>query len=129
MFFTIQPFPDGGGPGCGGRRGPLCPTTGVTRAAETNAPAMTASAPKPADAKAAAKQAKKDKKAEAGMERKFRARSFTPFIAIAATPNGIPTDLNENQWKTIMTHMRVRANLPASQARLIMDYLEEQGGY
>jgi hypothetical protein len=28
------------------------------------------------------------------------------------------------QWKTIMTHMRVRANLPAAQAQAILEYLQ-----
>lgn len=32
------------------------------------------------------------------------------------------------QWKTILLHMRTRANLPAAQAREILKYLQEQGG-
>jgi len=31
-------------------------------------------------------------------------------------------------WKTILTHMRVRANLPAAQAREILKFLEEDSG-
>ena len=29
------------------------------------------------------------------------------------------------QWKTIMTHMRVRANLPAAEAQAILEYLQQ----
>jgi mono/diheme cytochrome c family protein len=39
-----------------------------------------------------------------------------------------PTEFNPTQWKTIMTHMRVRANLPAAQAREILKYLLEDAG-
>jgi mono/diheme cytochrome c family protein len=31
-------------------------------------------------------------------------------------------------WKTIMIHMRVRANLPAAQAQEILKYLQEDSG-
>jgi cytochrome c5 len=39
-----------------------------------------------------------------------------------------PTEFTPAQWKTIMTHMRVRANLPAAQAREILKYLQEDSG-
>ncbi len=39
-----------------------------------------------------------------------------------------PTEWNSAHWKTLMTHMRVRANLPASQAKLILKYLQEDSG-
>ena len=39
-----------------------------------------------------------------------------------------PTEFNPSQWKTIMIHMRVRANLPAAQAREILKYLQEEAG-
>jgi len=32
------------------------------------------------------------------------------------------------QWKTLLTHMRVRANLPADQARSILQFLQEDSG-
>ena len=32
------------------------------------------------------------------------------------------------QWETIMLHMRVRANLPAEQAREVMKFLQEDSG-
>jgi mono/diheme cytochrome c family protein len=39
-----------------------------------------------------------------------------------------PTEFTQTQWKTIMIHMRVRANLPAAQAREILKYLQEDSG-
>jgi cytochrome c5 len=39
-----------------------------------------------------------------------------------------PTEFTSAQWKTIMIHMRVRANLPAAQAREIFKYLQEDSG-
>jgi mono/diheme cytochrome c family protein len=35
---------------------------------------------------------------------------------------------NSAQWKTLMTHMRVRANIPAAQAKEILKYLQEDSG-
>lgn len=39
-----------------------------------------------------------------------------------------PTEFTPGQWKTIMIHMRVRANLPAAQAREILKFLQEDSG-
>jgi cytochrome c5 len=39
-----------------------------------------------------------------------------------------PTEFTSAQWKTVMTHMRVRANLPAAQATEILKYLQEDSG-
>jgi mono/diheme cytochrome c family protein len=39
-----------------------------------------------------------------------------------------PTEFTSAQWKTIMIHMRVRANLPTAQAREILKYLQEDAG-
>jgi mono/diheme cytochrome c family protein len=39
-----------------------------------------------------------------------------------------PTEFTSAQWKTIMIHMRVRANIPAAQAREILKYLQEDAG-
>ncbi len=43
-------------------------------------------------------------------------------------PERYPTEWNSAQWQTIMIHMRVRANLPAAQAREILKYLKEDSG-
>src|SRR5471032_3100159 len=39
-----------------------------------------------------------------------------------------PTERTKVEWNTLMMHMRVRANLPASQAREILKYLQENCG-
>ena len=39
-----------------------------------------------------------------------------------------PTERTAAQWKTIMLHMQVRANIPGTQARLILKYLQENSG-
>jgi hypothetical protein len=39
-----------------------------------------------------------------------------------------PTERTAAQWRTILLHMRVRANLPAEQARTILKYLQENSG-
>ena len=39
-----------------------------------------------------------------------------------------PTERTGAQWKTIMLHMQVRANIPVSQAKLILQYLQQNSG-
>jgi hypothetical protein len=43
-------------------------------------------------------------------------------------PERYATERTEAQWKTIMLHMRVRANLPADQAKAVQKYLQEDAG-
>jgi hypothetical protein len=43
-------------------------------------------------------------------------------------PERYATEFTSAQWKTIMTHMRVRANLPAAQAKEILKFLKEDAG-
>ena len=43
-------------------------------------------------------------------------------------PERYPTERTAAQWKTIMLHMQVRANIPGKQARLILQYLQENSG-
>jgi cytochrome c5 len=43
-------------------------------------------------------------------------------------PERYPTERTAAQWKTIMLHMQVRAALPGSQARLILQYLQDNSG-
>jgi hypothetical protein len=40
-------------------------------------------------------------------------------------PERYPAERTSPQWKTIAMHMRVRANLPASQTRTLLQYLQE----
>jgi len=44
-------------------------------------------------------------------------------------PERYPNERTSAQWKTILTHMRVRANLPAEQARKLLKYLQDNSGY
>ena len=39
-----------------------------------------------------------------------------------------PAEFTSAEWKTLMLHMRVRANLPAAQAKKILKYLQEESG-
>ncbi len=39
-----------------------------------------------------------------------------------------PTERTAAQWRTILLHMRVRANLPDQQARIILQYLQDNSG-
>jgi mono/diheme cytochrome c family protein len=43
-------------------------------------------------------------------------------------PERYATEWTAAQWKTLMLHMRVRANLPADQAKAILKYLQEDSG-
>jgi hypothetical protein len=43
-------------------------------------------------------------------------------------PERAPTDWTGAQWKTIMLQMQVRANIPAKQSKLILQYLQENSG-
>lgn len=43
-------------------------------------------------------------------------------------PERYPTEFTAGQWSTLMTHMRVRANLPAKQAKEILKYMKEEAG-
>jgi len=39
-----------------------------------------------------------------------------------------PREWTPSQWKTLIMHMRIRANIPADQAREILKYMQEQSG-
>jgi mono/diheme cytochrome c family protein len=43
-------------------------------------------------------------------------------------PERYATEFTAAQWKTVMLEMRVRANLPAVQAKAILKYLQEDSG-
>jgi cytochrome c5 len=43
-------------------------------------------------------------------------------------PERYPTERTAAQWKTIMLHMQVRANIPVGQSRLILKYLQDNSG-
>lgn len=101
----------------------------LASAADTNAVPAPASITKPADPKAAAPEAKADKKAEAIPMKKLSGVELYAMHCNRCHPERYPDELTGQQWSTIMAHMRVRANLPAAQARLVLKYLQEEGGY
>src|SRR5690348_405029 len=43
-------------------------------------------------------------------------------------PERYATEFTAAQWQSIMLHMRVRANLPAAQAKAILKFLKEDSG-
>lgn len=86
----------------------------------TNAPATKAVTP-PAAAKPDQKPAKTGKKVS-GVE-------LYAIHCNRCHPERYPVEFNEAQWKTLMLHMRVRANLPADQAQAILKYLQDEAGY
>jgi hypothetical protein len=43
-------------------------------------------------------------------------------------PERYPTERTAAQWKTLMLHMQVRANLPPEQAKLILQFLQDNSG-
>ncbi len=78
----------------------------------------------------AAPQAKRD---PAGRKAKAPARTLSgaELYSIHCNrchPERYPTERTAAQWKTIMLHMRVRANLPGEQARIILKYLQDNSG-
>jgi mono/diheme cytochrome c family protein len=85
---------------------------------ETNAPAAKAAEVKPPEVKAATKTAKK----------KLTGGELYAINCNRCHAERYATEFTAAQWKTLMTHMRVRANLPAAQAKLILKYLQEDSG-
>ncbi len=43
-------------------------------------------------------------------------------------PERYPTERTAAQWKTLMLHMQVRANLPTEPGKLILQYLQDNSG-
>lgn len=82
-----------------------------------------------ADAKAD-KDTKSEKKATAKAEKKnqYSGAELYAMHCNRCHPERYATERTTAQWKTIMIHMRVRANLPAEQAKAILKFLQEDSG-
>jgi hypothetical protein len=91
----------------------LCATALTGSAADQSTP--------PKDAKPEKKAAKEEKKKLSGAE-------LYAIHCNRCHPERYATERTAAQWKTIMLHMRVRANLPADQAKTILKYLQEDAG-
>lgn len=85
---------------------------------DTNGPVAQASEPKSAAAKAAKKPVKK----------KLTGAELYQINCNRCHAERYATEFTSVQWKTLMIHMRVRANLPAAQAREVLKYLQEDSG-
>jgi hypothetical protein len=96
-------------------------------AADADKPAAKANDTKIAQAKAeeSKKETAKPKKEE---KKKLTGAELYAINCNRCHPERYPTEWTCAQWKTIMLHMRVRANLPAEQAKTIAKYLQEEAG-
>ena len=77
--------------------------------------------------------AEPEKKADAKTDQKPAPKKLTGAELYAINcarchPERYATEFTVDQWKTIMLHMRVRANLPAEQVKVIVKYLQEDAG-
>jgi len=68
---------------------------------------------------------KMEKKAE---PKKLTGAELYAIHCARCHPERYATEYTSAQWKTLMLHMRVRANLPAAQAKEILKYLQEDSG-
>jgi len=101
--------------------GVVCGWATALRAADPKPDASTNAPAKVSAAKPAAKPAKKAAKPLTGAE-------LYAMNCNRCHPERYPTEFNSAQWKTLVTHMRVRANLPAKTAKEILKYLQEDSG-
>lgn len=86
-----------------------------------------------ADTKADAAKPEKDTPSEKQAPKKAAKKKLTGAEIYSLNcnrchPERYATEFTESQWKTIMLHMRVRANLPAEQAKAVLKYLQEDSG-
>jgi mono/diheme cytochrome c family protein len=72
------------------------------------------------------KPEKKTEKAAKPEKKKLAGNELYSIHCSRCHPERYPTEWNSAQWKTLMLHMRVRANLPAAQAKAILKYLQEE---
>jgi len=80
---------------------------------------------KPAEQKRAVDSSKEKPKAA---PRKLSGAELYSIHCNRCHPERYPTERTAAQWKTILLHMRVRANLPAEQSRTILKYLQDNSG-
>ena len=86
-----------------------------------SSPAKEAKQSQPARTDAAAKRAQPP-------ARKLSGAELYSMHCNRCHPERYPTERTAAQWKTILLHMRVRANLPAEQSRTILKYLQDNSG-
>ena len=76
------------------------------------------------------KQSQPEKKIEkkSSKETKYSGADLYAMHCSRCHPERYATERTATQWKTLMLHMRVRANLPAVQAKSVLKYLQEDSG-
>src|SRR6266849_3611003 len=78
---------------------------------------------KPAKEPAASKESKPAKEPKKKEEKKkLTGAELYAMHCNRCHPERYATERSATQWKTLMLHMRVRANLPANQAKTVMKY-------
>jgi hypothetical protein len=100
----------------------LAPTTPLT-AAEDTKPSLASE--KTAEPKVEGEASKAKPKAPL---KKLSGAELYSIHCNRCHPERYPTERTAAQWKTILLHMRVRANLPAEQSRTILKYLQDNSG-
>jgi mono/diheme cytochrome c family protein len=70
----------------------------------------------------------KTKASSSGEEQKLTGQQLYATNCNRCHSERYPTEWTAAHWRTLMTHMRVRANLPAEQAKEILKYLEQDAG-
>jgi len=92
----------------------------LVSAADTNAP--------PPSASNSARASSNKPAGDGSLPKKLTGVELYAVHCNRCHPERYPTEFKEDEWRTIMMHMRVRANLSADDARVIMQYLREEGG-
>ena len=75
----------------------------------------------------------KDAKTEKQTQKKAEKKKFSGADLYAmhcnrCHPERYPTERTAAQWKSLMLHMQVRAQIPPSQSKLILQYLQDNSG-
>ncbi len=70
----------------------------------------------------------KQEKAKKSEKKKLGGAELYAIHCNRCHPERYATERTAAQWKSLMLHMRVRANLPAAQAKAILKYLQEDSG-
>ena len=100
-------------------------SAGASTAGDTNAPVAAAAV---GGAKDPQTLAKPGQRAEARPKKELSGAELYAIHCNRCHAERYPAEFTDGQWKTLMLHMRVRANLPASQAKAILKYLQEDAG-
>ena len=69
-----------------------------------------------------------DKKPAKAASKKLTGAELYAIHCNRCHPERYATERTPAQWKTLLMHMRIRANLPSDQAKAILKYLMEDAG-